>query len=101
MGHKRRHSVLLAVLVAIALLAVETIALAHEIEHDTGQHDEPSCPLHLFVTGFAKTPGAELSFAPAPAPDIFEVIPAIVAPRATLVLGYRGRAPPRAVLAVA
>ena len=86
----------LAIVAAIALLAIGTIALAHEIEHDLGNHDEPSCPLHLYVSnvGAAAGEAGHVPVADLATPD---PAAAIATPQTALRLGYRGRAPPRAI----
>jgi hypothetical protein len=96
MRPSRGQQQLLAVLGTIALLAIESIALAHEIEHDLGQHDEPTCALHLFVSNFGKSAADGFSIACAVVPAEFDVVPRSAAPSLALVLGYHGRAPPRA-----
>ena len=85
----------LSVLAAIALFAMESIALAHEIEHDLELHDEPSCSLHLYTASFAKVAGGEFCFTPTPVPESFDTTPTVATVHVTLALGYRGRAPPR------
>jgi hypothetical protein len=96
MRHSRCQKKLLAVLGTIALLAIESIALAHEIEHDLGHHDEPACALHLYI-GNAGNPVADgIGLACAIVPVRFDVPPHSGARYSTLVLGYHGRAPPHA-----
>lgn len=94
MRSARRCSSLIAILAAIVFLAIETIALAHEIEHDLDQHDEPTCALHLYVGHVGDTPIAAVSVNVVPMPNNFLLSPDVAAPAAIPRLAYRGRAPP-------
>ena len=94
MRSTRRHPSLFALLATIAFLALETMALAHEIEHDLAQHSEPTCALHLYVGHAGTTPVATASIDVHLLPDSFLPPPAVAAPKATPRLAYRGRAPP-------
>lgn len=94
MRSTRRNSSLITLLASIAFLAVEAIALAHEIEHDLAQHSEPSCALHLYVGHAGTTPNATVSIDLHPLTDSFLPPPAVAAPETAPRLAYYGRAPP-------
>jgi hypothetical protein len=85
---------LLACLAAAAFVALETIALAHEVEHDLAQHDEPVCGLHLYIGHFGKASAAPSSIVVAPLSAFYLAASFPELPQAPRVLGYRGRAPP-------
>jgi hypothetical protein len=80
-------------LLAAALIAVQALAFAHELQHDLKQHDDASCVLHLH-TKHAGHPSPTLTLPAAAVPH------AIVAPAVSVhidaapALGYRTRAPP-------
>lgn len=94
MRSTRRHSSLIAPLAAIVFLAIQTIALAHEIEHDLAQHDEPGCGLHLYISHFGKASAALPIIVVAPLSALYLAASFPQMPQAPRVLGYRGRAPP-------
>jgi len=94
MRSTRRHSSLIALLAAIVFLAIQTIALAHEIDHDLAQHNEPSCALHLYVGHAGTTPNTTISIDVHPLPDSFLPPSTVAAFDVTPQLAYRGRAPP-------
>jgi hypothetical protein len=94
MRSTRRYKSLIAVLASIAFLAIEAIALAHEIEHDLEQHNESSCALHLYIGHAGTTPNAVVGVDAHPLPDSFLPSPAVATPVTTPRLAYRGRAPP-------
>ena len=96
MRPSRRQRRFLAVLGAIAFIAVESIALAHEIEHDLGHHDEPACALHLYIGNADNAVADGIGLACAIVPVRFDVAPHSGARHSALVLGYHGRAPPHA-----
>jgi hypothetical protein len=51
----------IAWLLATAFIAIQAIALAHELKHDLRQHDDASCVLHLQTkSGGGNSPAAEL-----------------------------------------
>lgn len=81
-------------LLAIAFLAVQAIALAHEIKHDLQQHNDPSCVLHLHAKQSGDTPSAQLRLTAPLAFDTalftHETRPLV----ARWALPYKSRAPP-------
>ena len=78
---------------AVTFLAIETLALAHEIQHDLRQH-ESSCALHIYAGELGKTPTAVSGVALANTVQEFYSIP-ISGPIFSLpALGYHVRAPP-------
>lgn len=80
-------------LLAVAFLAVQALAFAHELQHDLQQHDDPSCVLHLH-TKHAGHPAATVAPIVAALPDAIVPAAASGAIAATPILGYRTRAPP-------
>lgn len=94
MRRPRRYSSLIALLASLAFFAIGTIAMAHEIEHDLAQHDEPSCALHLYVGHAGTTPNATVSIDLRPLTDSFLLPPAVASPETAPRLPYYGRAPP-------
>lgn len=80
-------------LLAVVLLAVQTFAYAHELQHDLKQHDDTSCVLHLHAKQ-AGQPTADAALVVV-APIRTERLPTAGAvPYPARVLGYRTRAPP-------
>jgi hypothetical protein len=85
---------LLSALAAVALLILQTVAIAHEVEHNLNQHDEPTCALHLY-TGHAGHPAYIDSDPLIVAPASIAAAPFVFFTTSRHVLAYRGRAPPR------
>lgn len=97
MTQRRLHPRWFAWLLAVAFIAVQAMALAHEIKHDLRQHDDASCVLHLQVKSVGGDSHGTLVLAPLytglgtlPGSDITIDLPL----RAT---GYHSRAPPSIV----
>jgi len=91
---RRAKPTWIAWLLAVALLAIQAIALAHEIKHDLRQHDDSACVLHLYT----KHAGGKLN-ADSLLPALYTANenPACVdagMPVSAPSLGYRTRAPP-------
>lgn len=82
-------------LLALAFLAVQAAAFAHELQHDLRQHGDASCVLHLHAKQ-AGQPAPGPFFVPVRAAPAPSRRPAAVAVSAPPALGYRTRAPPRA-----
>lgn len=80
-------------LLAVVLLAAQTLALAHEIKHDLRQHDDASCVLHLHSKHHGQAATA-MALSGAIVPHAAPVLLAVTQPRAVAPLGYRTRAPP-------
>jgi hypothetical protein len=79
---------------AVAFLAIQAIALAHELKHDLRQHDDSSCVLHLYT----KHAGGKLN-AGSLLPTLYTASESPTFPDTTILvstsaLGYRTRAPP-------
>lgn len=80
-------------LLAVALLAVQALTFAHELQHDLHQHDDPSCVLHLH-TKHAGHPSADVALVVVAASRALAPSTESGAIDTTPVLGYRTRAPP-------
>ena len=85
---------LLGPLLALALVAVQAAATAHELEHALNAHDKPSCVLHLYAEHGSATPTPHVAIAtPTPCDTVytFERIGIVVLIPA---FDYQVRAPP-------
>lgn len=94
--HIRRFSVWLA---AVAFLAIQTVAFAHEIKHDLHQHDA-SCALHVYAEQVGKLPAADVAFVAVILPDVVPIAEPITLTVAPSAPRYLSRAPPLSSLAI-
>lgn len=97
MTQRRFNPRWIAWLFALAFIAVQAIALAHELKHDLRQHDDASCVLHLQAKSVGDNAPITVLLAPfytgagtLPASDAAIGMPL----RPT---GYHSRAPPSSV----
>lgn len=80
-------------LLAAAFFALQTAALAHELQHDLRQHNEAACALHLH----AEQTGQAAAGSPLPVAVVLDNAPTRLAPaqvHASAALAYYTRAPP-------
>jgi Co/Zn/Cd efflux system component len=81
-------------LAATALLLVTTSAIAHEVEHDIGQHQDPACALHALADHAGNVlPTVATVLTAAPQATLTPDLPPFLLPRAAA-LSFRARAPP-------
>lgn len=93
MTRRSAKSKLISWLLAAAFLAIQAIALAHEIKHDLRQHNDATCVLHLYTKhhGPATTDAALYA---TPIPCDAPPPPPGARVRTAPTLGYHTRAPP-------
>lgn len=94
MIRRRTRSRLVPWLCATVFLALQAVALAHELTHDLRQHNDAACVLHLHAKQSGAPAAAQALFAP-----VFVADPTLapgdsVVPFSLPALGYRPRAPP-------
>lgn len=94
MIRSRTKSRLIPLLLAAAFLAVQAVALAHEINHDLRQHNDASCVLHLYSKHAGGSPAATFLLAPPLIAAHVALAPATTLPFSPPALGFQSRAPP-------
>lgn len=78
---------------AVLLLFAELTLIEHGVEH-AGHEDEKACVECLVLPGFTALPAAFVAPARPPLPSVALVAATPLTAIATLILAYRGRAPP-------
>jgi hypothetical protein len=91
--HRQRRHWWPSLLVIVCFFTVQAVALSHEVQHLTGQHDAP-CGLHDAAehVAMATAPEPALAVVPAPVADRVSSTPDVVQTRPTH--PSEARAPP-------
>ncbi|MEK6770685.1 MAG: hypothetical protein AABY62_03475 [Pseudomonadota bacterium] len=90
------HRFLASLSLALLLLSMQGLAVAHELDHVTGAHDAP-CALHVFANDLPGTPSTSPIVAPLPLTPVVFRSAAWTLPVSTTFLPFSARAPPSRV----
>ena len=90
------HRFLASLSLALLLLSMQGLAVAHELDHVTGAHDAP-CALHVFANDLPGTPSISPIVAPLPLTPVVFRSAAWTLPVITTFLPFSARAPPAPV----